>query len=216
MLIPQIMAHGVQNFVLLAIPFFILAGNIMNCGGMTERIFKFASSIIGHAQRGIGSGGYVASLDLWRDLPGSALADAAGLGTVTVKAMDDAGYSRKFGAGLTLAAATMDPIIPPSIHDGHLCLYGKRLHRPSLLWRHFTRGSHGTHPHGSKSTTWSPRKGDTVLPMCGKDSVRSRVEGADFLRHHRTLGDPLRDVRGGRYHDGGGLIGNGLLLCCGD
>jgi tripartite ATP-independent transporter DctM subunit len=114
MLIPQIMAHGVQNFVLLAIPFFILAGNIMNCGGMTERIFKFASSIIGHARGGLAQVVVVASM-IFGGISGSALADAAGLGTVTVKAMDDAGYSRKFGAGLTLAAATMDPIIPPSI-----------------------------------------------------------------------------------------------------
>ncbi len=113
-LIPQIMAHGVQNFVLLAVPFFILAGNIMNCGGMTDRIFRFASSIIGHARGGLAQVVVVASM-IFGGISGSAMADAAGLGTVTVKAMDDAGYSRKFGAGLTLAAATMDPIIPPSI-----------------------------------------------------------------------------------------------------
>lgn len=114
MLIPQIMAHGVQSFVLLAIPFFILAGNIMNCGGMTDRIFKFASSVIGHTKGGLAHVVVVASM-IFGGISGSALADCAGLGTVVVKAMGDAGYSRKFGAGLALAAATMDPIIPPSI-----------------------------------------------------------------------------------------------------
>ncbi len=113
-LIPQIMSHGVQNFVLLAVPFFILAGNIMNSAGMTDRIFYFASSVVGHIKGGLAQVVVLASM-IFGGISGSALADCAGLGTVTVKAMTDSGYSRKFGAAVTLAAATMDPIIPPSI-----------------------------------------------------------------------------------------------------
>jgi len=113
-LIPQIMAHGVQNFVLLAIPFFIFAGNVMNHGGMTERIFKFASSIIGHARGGLAHVVVVATI-IFSGCSGSALADCAGLGTVVVRAMDDAGYSRKFAAAITLAAATIAPVVPPSL-----------------------------------------------------------------------------------------------------
>lgn len=113
-LIPQIMAHGVQNFILLAIPFFVFAGNIMNYGGMTDRIFKFASSIIGHARGGLAHVVVVATM-IFAGCSGSALADCAGLGTVVVRAMDDAGYSRKFAAGITLAAATIAPVVPPSL-----------------------------------------------------------------------------------------------------
>ncbi|MEM2117327.1 MAG: TRAP transporter large permease [Thermoplasmata archaeon] len=112
--IPQMMLHGVENFTLLAVPFFLLAGNIMNAGGMTERIFRFASSIIGSFKGGLAQVVVLASI-IFGGISGSALADCAGLGVVQVKAMTNAGYSRKFSAAITVAASTIAPIIPPSI-----------------------------------------------------------------------------------------------------
>lgn len=113
-LLPQMMGHGVENFTLLAVPFFLLAGNIMNAGGMTGRIFRFASSIVGSFKGGLAQVVVMASI-IFGGISGSALADCAGLGVIQIKAMTEAGYSRKFSAAITVAASTIAPIIPPSI-----------------------------------------------------------------------------------------------------
>jgi len=113
-LLPQMMGHGVENFTLLAVPFFLLAGNIMNAGGMTGRIFRFASSIVGSFKGGLAQVVVMASI-IFGGISGSALADCAGLGVIQIKAMTEAGYSRKFSAAVTVAASTIAPIIPPSI-----------------------------------------------------------------------------------------------------
>jgi tripartite ATP-independent transporter DctM subunit len=113
-LIPQMMGHGVENFTLLAVPFFLLAGNLMNSAGMTERIFRFASSIVGSFKGGLAQVVVMASI-IFGGISGSALADCAGLGVIQIKAMTGAGYSRKFSAAITVAASTIAPIIPPSI-----------------------------------------------------------------------------------------------------
>ena len=101
-------------FPLLAIPFFILAGNLMNTGGMTERIFRFAHMLVGHMKGGLGQVNIVGSM-VFAGMSGSALADAMGLGAIEVKAMTERGYEPTFSAACSAASATVGPVIPPSI-----------------------------------------------------------------------------------------------------
>jgi tripartite ATP-independent transporter DctM subunit len=105
---------GTTSFPLLAIPFFILAGNLMNVGGMTNRIFDVAHVMVGRIRGGLGHVNVIASV-LFSGMSGSAVADAAGLGVVEIKAMKGAGYSARFAATLTAVSSTIGPIIPPSI-----------------------------------------------------------------------------------------------------
>jgi tripartite ATP-independent transporter DctM subunit len=105
---------GVNSFPLLAVPFFILAGNLMNSGGITQRIFRFANALVGPIPGGLGQVNIIASL-IFAGMSGAAVADAAGLGVVEIKAMRDAGYDRDFSAAITAASSTIGPIIPPSI-----------------------------------------------------------------------------------------------------
>jgi tripartite ATP-independent transporter DctM subunit len=113
-MIAQRMYSATTGFTLLAIPFFILAGNLMNTGGITNRIFRFANALIGHIKGGLGHVNILASL-IFSGMSGSAVADAAGLGLIEIKAMDDAGYDRKFSAAITAASSTIGPVVPPSI-----------------------------------------------------------------------------------------------------
>ncbi len=105
---------GTTSFPLLAIPFFILAGNLMNTGGTTQRIFDVAHLIIGRIRGGLAHVNVLASL-LFAGMSGSAVADAAGLGVVEIKAMKEAGYKPRFAATLTAVSSTIGPILPPSI-----------------------------------------------------------------------------------------------------
>lgn len=111
---------GTTSFPLLAIPFFILAGNLMNAGGITERIFAAAQLCVGRIRGGLGHVNVIASM-MFSGMSGSAVADAAGLGIVEVKAMREAGYSPRFAATITAVSSTIGPIIPPSIP---LVIYG--------------------------------------------------------------------------------------------
>ncbi|MGR3375956.1 TRAP transporter large permease [Salipiger abyssi] len=111
---------GIESFSLLAIPMFLLAGNLMNGMGVTERIFAFAGVLVRHITGGLGHVNVVASI-LFAGMSGSAVADAGGLGSVEIRAMEQAGYSKRFSAAVTAASATMGPIIPPSIT---LVVYG--------------------------------------------------------------------------------------------
>ena len=113
-MVPQRMYAGTTGFPLLAIPFFILAGNLMNAGGMTHRIFRFAQCLVGHIKGGLGHVNVVGSM-IFAGMSGSAVADAAGLGMVEIQAMLKAGYDRRFSAAVTAASSTIGPIIPPSI-----------------------------------------------------------------------------------------------------
>lgn len=106
--------NGTTGFTMLAIPFFILAGNLMNTGGITDRIFNFARSLVGHWPGGLGQVNIVSSV-IFSGMSGAAVADAAGLGVIEMKAMDDAGFDHKFSAGITAASSTIGPVIPPSI-----------------------------------------------------------------------------------------------------
>ncbi len=113
-MLPQRMYYSTSGFTLLAIPFFILAGNLMNTGGITTRIFNFAKALIGHIAGGMGQVCVVANV-IFSGMSGSAIADAAGLGQILQKAMVDNGYKPKFAAAIVASAATIGPVIPPSI-----------------------------------------------------------------------------------------------------
>lgn len=112
--VTQSMALSVDSFTILAVPLFILAGNLMNTGGVTRRVFRFANVLVGHLRGGLGHVCIVASM-IFAGMTGAATAEAAGLGILEIKAMRDEGYDLDFAAALTGAAATIGPIIPPSI-----------------------------------------------------------------------------------------------------
>lgn len=108
------MAGGVDSFPLIAIPFFILAGNLMNSAGITNRIFDFATAAVGWMRGGLGHVNVAASV-IFAGMSGAAVADAGGLGTIEIKAMRDRGYDEEFAVGITAASSTIGPIIPPSL-----------------------------------------------------------------------------------------------------
>lgn len=108
------MAGGVDSFPLLAVPFFILAGNLMNSAGITNRIYDFAVALVGWLKGGLGHVNVVGSV-IFSGMSGTAVADAGGLGTIEIKAMRDHGYKTEFAVGVTAASATIGPIIPPSL-----------------------------------------------------------------------------------------------------
>ena len=112
--IAQRMIAGVESFPLLAVPFFILAGNLMNIAGVTGRIYSFAVALVGWMRGGLAQVNIVGSV-IFSGMSGTAIADAAGLGTIEIKAMKDHGYSTEFAVGVTAASATLGPIIPPSL-----------------------------------------------------------------------------------------------------
>ena len=114
------MINGIDGFILLAIPFFILAGHLMNTGGITTKIFTFARTLVGWAPGGLGHVN-VGSSVIFAGMSGVAVADAGGLGNVEVKAMRNAGYDTDFAVGVTAASSTIGPIIPPSLP---LVIYG--------------------------------------------------------------------------------------------
>ena len=108
------MVSGIDSFPLLAVPFFILAGNLMNNAGITTRIYNFALALVGWLKGGLGHVNVVGSV-IFSGMSGTAIADAAGLGTIEIKAMKEHGYSSEFAVGVTAASATLGPIIPPSL-----------------------------------------------------------------------------------------------------
>src|SRR5258706_4915162 len=108
------MYGGVDSFPLLAVPFFIWAGNLMNAAGITNRIYNFALALVGWLKGGLGHVNVVGSM-IFAGMSGTAIADAAGLGPIEIKAMTDHGYSKEFAVGVTAASATVGPIIPPSL-----------------------------------------------------------------------------------------------------
>jgi tripartite ATP-independent transporter DctM subunit len=110
----QRMIGGIDTFPLLAIPFFILAGNLMNTGGITERLLAFARTLVGHITGGLAHVAVVGNM-IMAGMSGSGVADAAGTGSVLLPAMEKAGYGRGFTAAIVGAASTIGPIIPPSL-----------------------------------------------------------------------------------------------------
>lgn len=110
----QRVATGIDSFPLLAIPFFMLAAELMNAAGITDRIFRLAKAMVGAVPGGLAHVNVLASM-LFAGMSGSAVADAAGLGRIEIKAMRDDGYDPDFAAAVTAASSTIGPIIPPSI-----------------------------------------------------------------------------------------------------
>ncbi|GAB5504940.1 MAG: TRAP transporter large permease [Rhizobiaceae bacterium] len=115
---PVLLVHnvinGMNSFPLLAIPFFIMAGGLMNSAGITSRIFAFARSLVGWLNGGLGHVNIGASI-IFAGMSGAAVADAGGLGAIEIKAMREAGYDDDFSVGVTAASSTIGPIIPPSL-----------------------------------------------------------------------------------------------------
>lgn len=105
---------GIDSFPLMAVPFFILAAELMSGGSLTEVLLRFAGQFVGHRRGGLGYTNVV-SLTFFSGISGSALADAAGPGSMLIKMMDKAGYDRSYAAALTASTAIVGPIIPPSI-----------------------------------------------------------------------------------------------------
>ncbi len=108
------MIGGIDSFPLLAIPFFIMAGSLMNSAGITNRIYDFALAMVGWLKGGLGHVNVVGSV-IFAGMSGTAVADAGGLGNIEIKAMRDHGYSVDFSVGITGASSTIGPIIPPSL-----------------------------------------------------------------------------------------------------
>jgi tripartite ATP-independent transporter DctM subunit len=113
-LIPHMIITGVESWVLLAVPLFILTGHLMNATKLTDKIFDFANACLGHIRGGMGHVTILANM-IFAGISGAALADVQGLGVVTIKAMTDKGYDKEFAAAVTVSASTIGPIIPPSI-----------------------------------------------------------------------------------------------------
>jgi len=114
LLVAQNMFSGLDSFPLLAIPFFILAAELMTGGALTDVLLRFASQFVGHIRGGLGHTS-ILTLTFFSGISGSALADAAGPGSMLIRMMRKAGYSQEYGAALIAATAIVGPIIPPSI-----------------------------------------------------------------------------------------------------
>lgn len=110
----QSMVNGVNSFVLIAAPFFMLAGEFMNQGGLTRRIYRLAHALFAWIPGGLGQVNVAGSM-FFAGMTGSAISDAVGLGTMEIKAMNAAGYEPKFSASITAASSLLGPIIPPSV-----------------------------------------------------------------------------------------------------
>ncbi|HVL74117.1 MAG TPA: TRAP transporter large permease [Beijerinckiaceae bacterium] len=114
------MVNGVDSFPLLAVPFFIMAGNLMNSAGITKQIYDFAVAAVGWLKGGLGHVNVAGSV-IFAGMSGTAVADAGGIGTIEIRAMRDHGYPVDFAVGITAASSTIGPIIPPSLP---LVIYG--------------------------------------------------------------------------------------------
>lgn len=112
--LPLMITKGTSNFTLLAIPYFVLAGNLMNFGGVTTRIFDWADALVGHMKSGLAQVNVISSV-VFSGISGTATADAAGLGLIEINAMVKKGYDKAFSAAVTLASSVIGPIIPPSV-----------------------------------------------------------------------------------------------------
>lgn len=113
-LIPQRMFTGMDSFPLMAVPFFILAGELMNSAGITQRIVRFSTALVGHIRGGLAHVNIVASM-FFAGISGSAVADTAALGSILIPAMEKDGYDTTFSAAVTASSSVIGPIIPPSI-----------------------------------------------------------------------------------------------------
>lgn len=112
--VPQRFFDGINSFPLMAVPFFILAADLMTASGITTALLRFAGAMVGHVRGGMGHVNVVTSV-MFAGISGSALADAAGPGAIEMRMMAKSGYDKAYAAALSAATATIGPIIPPSI-----------------------------------------------------------------------------------------------------
>lgn len=117
---PQKLVAGIDNFVLLTIPFFVLAGNLMNSANLTQQIVRLAQMLVGRVQGGLAAVTVVASM-LFSGVSGAATAEASALGSIMIPAMKRDGYSAAYAAALTATGSLLGPLVPPSLS---LILYG--------------------------------------------------------------------------------------------
>ncbi|MBU2551328.1 MAG: TRAP transporter large permease [Proteobacteria bacterium] len=118
--IPSEMVEFLNNFAFLAVPFFFLAGDLMNAGGITRRLVNFSTALIGHIRGGLSHVNIIASM-IFSGVSGSAVADTSAVGSVLIPAMKEEGYPGAYAAAVTAASSTIGPVIPPSIP---LVIYG--------------------------------------------------------------------------------------------
>jgi len=111
-LIPQRFFTSMDSFSLMAIPLFVLAGELMNNGGITRRIVKFSSTLVGHLRGGFAQVTVLASM-IFAGISGSAAADASAIGSVLIPTMVEAGYDKDYAVAVVACSSTMGPIIPP-------------------------------------------------------------------------------------------------------
>ncbi len=112
--VPMKMYSGIDVFVLLSVPGFIIAGNLMNQGGLTEKIIKFCNHLLGHIRGGLSLVNIGASM-LFAGISGTAISDTASMGSIMIPAMKKEGYDTAFSCAVTAASSTVGPIIPPSV-----------------------------------------------------------------------------------------------------
>jgi len=113
-LIPQRLFTGMDSFPIMAVPFFILAGNLMNAAKITDSIIEFSKLLVGRIRGGLGHVNIVASM-FFAGISGSAVADTSALGSILIPAMEKEGYSTPYSAAVTASSSIIGPIIPPSI-----------------------------------------------------------------------------------------------------
>jgi len=114
LVVPQHLFNGISSFPLMAVPFFILAADLMTASGLTSSLMRFANNLVGHIRGGLGHVNVLVSM-LFAGVSGSALADAAGPGAIEMSMMRKAGYDAPYAGALSATTATIGPIIPPSI-----------------------------------------------------------------------------------------------------
>ncbi len=134
------MWDGANSFPLLAVPFFMLAGEFMNAGGMTRRIITMAMAWVGHIRGGLGYVAVVAAI-IMASLSGSAVADTAALASVLIPLMRNAGYDVNRSCGLIACGGIIAPVIPPSIGDDPVRRHRRRVDHQAVHRRHRARAS---------------------------------------------------------------------------
>lgn len=113
-IVPHRIFYGMNSFIFLAIPFFIMAGEVMSESRITNRLVNFSDSLVGHVRGGLAQVNVISSM-FFAGMSGAALSDIASLGSIFIPAMEEAGYSKKFAAAITATSSIQGPIIPPSI-----------------------------------------------------------------------------------------------------
>ena len=121
MAVVQRTTQAANSFTMIAAPFFILMGNLMNTGGVTRKLFRFANVIVGTVPGGMGHANIICSA-LFAGMSGTAVADAGGLGNIEIEAMREIGYDDDFSCAITAASSVLGPIIPPSLPMVILCV----------------------------------------------------------------------------------------------